>query len=192
MIKLKELVNFNNFEELQVMSLARLQNIVEHMIQNCALNKKDPNTVPVIVKDEANYDSYLLSTVGLSIGKPWILSLQFYGNDKDKIDYFEGEDKKPKVGEYWRSRGPSSFDVSGFVVSKEAGERLLQMVKNVLGKDKFETRLDWRKFEPNWIQFKFSTKEFDVNKLDELTKESGIITEEILKICAIKAPSSQI
>lgn len=185
MIKLKELQNSDNFKGLQVMSLATLQGIVEHMIKDCALNKKEPNTVPVIVKDAANHDSYLLSTVGLSIGKPWILSLQFYGNDQDKIDYFEGEDKKPEVGEYWRSRGPSNWDVSGFVVSKEAGERLLQMVKNVLGRDEFKTRLDWRKFEPNWIQFKFSAKEFDVNKLDKLTKESGIITEEIINICKL-------
>ena len=49
----------------------------------------------------------------------------------------------------------------------------------------FKTRLDWRKFEPNWIQFKFSAKEFDVNKLDKLTKESGIITEEIINICKL-------
>lgn len=39
--------------------------------------------------------------------------------------------------------------------------------------------------EPNWIQFKFSAKEFDVNKLDKLTKESGIITEEIINICKL-------
>ena len=185
MIKVKELKNPDNFEKPQVMSLATLQEVVEHMLKNCTLNKKDPNTVPVIVKDEANHDSYLLSAVGLSIGKPWILSLQFYGNDQDKIDYFEGEDKKPEVGEYWRSRGPSNWDVSGFVVSKEAGERLLQMVKKVLGTEECKTWLDWRKFEPNWIQFKFSAKEFDVNKLDELTKESGIITEEILNICKL-------
>lgn len=107
------------------------------------------------------------------------------GNDKDRIDYYEGEGKQPEGGgEFWKSRGPSSWDCSGFIVSKEAGERLLEMVHKVLNKQETETWLDWRKYEPDWIQFKFSAKEFDVKKLDEMAKD-GIITEEILKECKL-------
>lgn len=44
--------------------------------------------------------------------------------------FYVAPDSKPEVGEYWRSRG-----VSGFVVSKSAGERLTRLVKYVLNTD---------------------------------------------------------
>lgn len=76
--------------------------------------------------------------------------------------------------------------VRGFVVSKLAGERLLRMVKYVLDTDNPESWLDFRECEPNWIQFKFSAKEFDVEKLSQLSIDSnGIITEEILRKCKL-------
>ena len=65
--------------------------------------------------------------------------------------FYVAPDSKPEVGEYWRSRG---YDLSGFVVSKLAGERLTRLVKYVLDTDEPLSHLDYREFEPNWIQFK--------------------------------------
>lgn len=59
----------------------------------------------------------------------------------------------------------------------------MRMVRYVLDKDDPKSWLDYREREPNWIQFKFSAEEFDVEKLDEMTTPSGIITEEILRKC---------
>lgn len=185
MIKVKDVHDPDKFKELHIESLGALRDGIDHMIRTCELNKKDPYKVPVIVRDSSSRDDYIFFTTSLGIGKYWTLSLEFYGNDKDRIDYYEGEDKQPEGGgEFWKSRGPSSWDCSGFIVSKEAGERLLEMVHKVLNKQETETWLDWRKYEPNWIQFKFSAKEFDVKKLDEMAKD-GIITEEILKECKL-------
>ena len=50
--------------------------------------------------------------------------------------------------------GEVGYDLSGFVVSKLAGERLTRLVKYVLDTDEPLSHLDYREFEPNWIQFK--------------------------------------
>lgn len=86
-------------------------------------------------------------------------------------------------GEYWSSRGVG-YDLSGFVKTKAAGERILAMVHEVLGTDKCKTYLDFRPSEPTWIQFKFHRDEFDIEKLDSITRDSGIITKDIIKQCA--------
>lgn len=187
MINIAEVTNPDKFKELGIMSLGKLRECIDNQVKNCELNHKDPYKVPVLIGNKTSRDDYRLYCMSMVFGmKGIICKAEFWGDEEDTIDYFEGEDKQPESGgEFWKSRGPSNWDVSGFVVSKEAGERLLQMVKNVLGKEECKTWLDWRKFEPNWIQFKFSAKEFDVNKLHELTKESGIITEEILKTCKL-------
>lgn len=186
MINIKELENPDNFKRFDVVSLKGLQGIVNDMTRACVLNDIDPGSVPVIVKDDSNIESYLLSSVGLSMGQPCILSLQFYGYNATKIDYFTGKDSSPETGgEYWEPGNPGTMDISGFVVSKEAGERLLQMVKKVLGREECKTWLDWRKQEPNWIQFKLSSEEFDIDKLYEIASKEGILTEEILKICKL-------
>lgn len=92
-------------------------------------------------------------------------------------------DIRPEEGEYWKSRG-IGYDLSGFVKSKAAGERLREMVKKVLEKDEPKSWLDYREFEPEWIQFKFQKEEFDLEKLDKLSKENnGILTESILIEC---------
>ena len=91
-------------------------------------------------------------------------------------------DLRPPEGEYWSPRG-IGYDLSGFVKSKQAGERLLEMVQEVLGKDEPETWLDYREREPNWIQFKFQSSEFDLEKLYDMTHETKIITKEIIKEC---------
>lgn len=49
--------------------------------------------------------------------------------------HWEAPDLKPEYGEYWSPRG-IGYDLSGFVKSKQVGERLLKMVKEALGKPK--------------------------------------------------------
>ena len=44
--------------------------------------------------------------------------------------------------------------LSTISVSKLAGERLTRLVKYVLNTDEPLSHLDYREFEPNWIQFK--------------------------------------
>jgi hypothetical protein len=101
--------------------------------------------------------------------------------------HWEPKDERPEGnGEYWASRGPGVPDVSGFVRSKYAGERILDIVHRVLGKTECKTWLDYRPFEPTWIQFKFHRDEFDINKLHTLsTENNGIITEEIIRNCKL-------
>ena len=65
--------------------------------------------------------------------------------------------------------------------------RLLRMVRYILDTDEPKTWLDYREYEPNWIQFKFSAEEFDVEKLDEVSRANGgVITEQILRDCIKK------
>ena len=97
--------------------------------------------------------------------------------------HYETPDIRPENGEYWSSRG-IGYDLSGFVKSKQAGERLLEMVKEVLGVDKPKSWLDYRDSEPDWIQFKFQKEEFDLEKLDKMASENNdIITKDILLKC---------
>lgn len=97
--------------------------------------------------------------------------------------HWEPKDVRPEEGEYWSSRGVG-YDLSGFVKTKAAGERILAMVHEVLGTDKCETYLDYRPSEPTWIQFKFQSSEFDLEKLDKLSREADrVVTKEILKQC---------
>lgn len=71
--------------------------------------------------------------------------------------------------------------MSGFVKSKKAGERLIEIVKEVLGKEKPDTWLDWREYEPEWIQLKFQDNEFDLEKLYQMAIDNhNILTKEIL------------
>ena len=102
--------------------------------------------------------------------------------------HWEPKDIRPEEGEYWSSRGD---DLSGFVKTKAAGERILAMVHEVLGTDKCKTYLDFRPSEPTWIQFKFHKDEFDIEKLDSLTRDSGIITKDIIKQCIYGKSSKQ-
>jgi hypothetical protein len=97
---------------------------------------------------------------------------------------YEWPDPRPEGGgEFWYSRG-IGYDLSGFVKSKKAGERLLEMVKEVLGVERPKTWLDYREFEPKRIQFKFQSEEFDLEKLDKMAGENNdIVTKEILIAC---------
>lgn len=76
------------------------------------------------------------------------------------------KDERPEEGEYWSSRGVG-YDLSGFVRTKKAGERILDMVHEVLGTKKCKTYLDYRPNEPTWIQFKFDKDEFNLDAIDK-------------------------
>lgn len=102
--------------------------------------------------------------------------------------HWKPKDIRPEEGEYWSSRGVG-YDLSGFVKTKAAGERILAMVREVLGTDDCESWLDYRPSEPTWIQFKFQSSEFDLEKLNKLSREANnVITKEIIKQC--KLPSN--
>lgn len=166
------------YGHLQTFSLGELRDNIDWMIKNVELNKKDIYETPVFIKFDN--DLYIFDSAATSIDK-----CSLGASKCDKLVY-TAPDSKPEVGEYWKSRGPSSFDCSGFVVSKLAGERILRIVKYVLDTDEPKSWLDFRESEPSWIQFKFSAKEFDVELLDKLSKnEGGIINEEILRKCKL-------
>lgn len=82
--------------------------------------------------------------------------------------------------------GTPEVDLSGFVKTKKAGERILAMVHEVLGTTECKTFLDYRPSEPTWIQFKFQKEEFDLDMLDALSrKNNGVITKEIIESCKL-------
>lgn len=55
------------------------------------------------------------------------------------------------------------------------------MVKKVLGKEEPKSWLDYREREPNWIQYKLQPEEFNLEAIYNKTKNTGILTEDILK-----------
>ena len=174
----------NNQTDEKIYSLMDAYNGIQHAIENCRLNHKDPFDVPFIIRED--WHKYKVYSTFIGCGRNgFVAGIEFYKEDEIKVI---APDVRPEGGgEYWSSRGPSSFDVSGFVKSKKAGERLLRFVKYVLEKDETETWLDYREHEPEWIQFKFSANEFDVVKLDKLSCENnGILTEDIIKECVLK------
>jgi hypothetical protein len=91
------------------------------------------------------------------------------------------------IGEFWEPRGVGhdghAPNISGFVKSKQAGERILEWFKEARKSSELteNTWLDYREREPNWIQFKVSSNDADVDKLYELTKDTCIITEDIVR-----------
>ena len=173
--------------EIETFSLAELLKSVLFAVHNAELNHKDPEDVPVYVKfdNEIHELCYFTDCFG-SDG----MSCEVETSEYNKIKYI-APDKRPEEGEYWRSRGIGTggdgvADCSGFVESKPAGERLRRMVNLVLEKDETDSWLDYREREPNYIQYKFSGNEFDLEKLHKLSKENkNIVTLEILKQCKI-------
>ena len=166
---------------IETISLGDLQDQVYHMVKNANLNNKDIYTVPVFVLN--NQEMYCIEGTSTSFGKLGMtcgLLTEFQGKYNQRV-YYVAPDERPEKGEYWISRGVSDFDVSGFIKSKKAGERLLRMVKLVLETDEPKSWLDYRESEPNWIQFKFQDTEFNLEALNKLVKlNNDIITLEIL------------
>ena len=172
-------------KEQKTLTLANLQQWVEDWVHNCELNHKDPSEVELIIKDSTELHKYRPFSGFLAWGSDGTtVGIEFFRSD---IITFEAKDERPAVGEYWKSRGASTLGVSGFITSKAAGLRLLRMVRYILDTDEPKTWLDYREYEPNWIQFKFSAEEFDVEKLDEVSSANGgVITEQILRDCIKK------
>lgn len=175
----------NDLEGNKIYSLKGLCMALLDVCKNYELNHIDPNKVPIVISQDSTYSTYTIECISSSFGPRKMVKLST--DNSSEID-FNPEDKRPEGGgEFWQSRGASSFDVSGFVVSKQAGERIMRYVRAILEKDETDTWLDWRKFEPNWIQLKFSAKEFDCEMLDKLSRENnGVITVEIMKQCVKK------
>lgn len=164
------------YGELMTLSLGELKEKVDWMIYNEELNHKDIYEVPVFI--EYDQELHVIDKASTTINYCAL------GTDKSNRMIFTAPDSRPEVGEYWKSIGCSDYDCSGFVVSKLAGERLLRLVKYVLETDNPKSWLDFREHEPNWIQFKFSSEEFDLNRLHSLAKTNGgIVTEHILREC---------
>ena len=184
------MINLENYKDpegeiLETYSVGDLLRIVQGWKENLELNHKNIYEVPVYLQD--GFEKYVIRRASLSFGKSFSTSFSTsfeFSKTYGKCN-FVAPDKRPEGGgEYWKTRGESDFDVSGFVVSKLAGERLLRMVKYILETDNPKTWLDYREFEPTWIQFKFSAEEFDVGKLSQMSKDNGgILTEQIVREC---------
>lgn len=170
--------------KISTISVSKLQEYVDAMMTHCRANNLDPDNTPVFIKEAFNSQD-LYTNVGLSIccGSNGIyMALTF--SDYYRL-FYVAPDSKPENGEYWRSRG-IGYDLSGFVVSKLAGERLLRLVKYVLNTDTPKSFLDYHEYEPNWIQFKFQKEEFNLELLDKLAKENdNILNEAILRQCKL-------
>lgn len=185
------MIKANKLNDLKGNRIYSLKGLCMALLDACnsyEQNHIDPGKVPVVISQDSTHSTYTVDSVESGFGYKSIVKLTTY--DGCEID-FNPEDKHPEGGgEFWQSRGPSSFDVSGFVVSKQAGERIMRYVRAILEKDETETYLDWRKFEPNWIQLKFSAKEFDCVLLDKLCRNNNdIITYKIMKRCKLANPS---
>lgn len=166
-------------------TLADLHSWVEDWAYTCRINHVSPNDVEVFIENETSRRRYYPFEGALGFGRNGVkIRIGYFESD---IVKFEPKDERPEVGEYWKSRGASTFDVSGFITSKAAGLRLMRMVRYILDTDDPKTWLDYREHEPNWIQFKFSAEEFDVEKLDAASRANdGVITEQILRDCLKK------
>ena len=113
------------------------------------------------------------------------------------ISKYVESDPSSDHGEYWKSLGIwymlifkeniNEPVLCGLVKSKQAGVRILQMVKDVLGKEEPLSWFDYCYNESSWSQFKFRSKEFRLDKLDELARQNGgILTKDILIESKIK------
>jgi len=97
-----------------------------------------------------------------------------------KHEYVRPDIRPETEGDFWAPRG-IGYDLSGFVKSKEAGARIIDMVRTIIGKDP-KSWLDYRPSEPKWIQVKIqASDDFDLETLRDLCKDDGIITEAKLK-----------
>jgi len=168
-------------DEQEIITLNHLKNWVDDWMRACHKNSVDPSDVPFLIENDRRRYRPFSGSIGFG-SRGVTVAIEYFNSD---IVRYEPKDERPEGGgEYWKSRGASGFDVSGFVASRAAGMRLLRMVRYVLDTDETKTYLDYREFEPNWIQFKFSAEEFDVEKLDQMARANGdVLTETIVRMC---------
>lgn len=180
-IKKENYYTVHEENKIETLSLEDLKNSVDQMCHNAMLNNRCTCDVPVYFMHDGKTFELSKWSLGLAFGKEMQVQIEF--DDYLEVKYV-APDSRPAEGEYWTPRGPSDFDCSGFVVSKAAGERLRRMVRLVLEKDETDSWLDFREREPNWIQFKFSANEFDIEKLDRMATENGnVLTIRTLIEC---------
>lgn len=164
--------------------MSKLLEYAHAALHDCEINNLDPNKVPVFLTLDhmENLYSHIKFSICCSSQLGTYITL---GSSNYYKLFYVAPDSKPEVGEYWRSRGVG-YDLSGFVVSKLAGERLARLVKDVLNTDKPLSHLDYREYEPDWIQFKFQKEEFNLELLDKLARANdNIVNETILRQCMI-------
>ena len=105
--------------EQKKITLANMQQWVEDWVHNCELNHKDPSEVEFIIKDSTERKEYRPFSGCLSWGsKGTTVGIEFFHSD---VIRFDPKDERPPVGEYWKSRGASTFDVGLYHVK---GRRL--------------------------------------------------------------------
>lgn len=81
----------------------------------------------------------------------------------------------------WKSRGLSDgLDISGFIQTKSDGEIILSWVRKIFDGDVRSCRLDYREYEPDWIQFKFYPEEFDLEYLDKASVDNNHYLTELI------------
>lgn len=168
-------------DEQKIITLHDLIKWVKDWMHTCGINHVNPKDVPFYIENKNR--RYRPFSGNLGFGSNGVtVAIEYFDSD---IVRYDPKDERPEGGgEYWKSRGASNFDVSGFVSSRAAGLRLLRMVRYVLDTDEPKTWLDYREFEPNWIQFKFSAEEFDVERLSDMAEANdNIITEQIVRQC---------
>ena len=172
--------------EVTTLSITEAIEHLTHMKEHCELNHKDPSETPVFIK----YDDMLhvVQYTGVCHSNMGVYG-EIETSPCNKFSFIAPDIEDPiSTNVEWKSHGVSDgLDVSGFVNSRASGIRLLHMVQEVLGSEETKSFLDYREREPNWIQFKFYPKEFDVYKIDKLSKEAGrILNKEILAKCKVK------
>ncbi len=94
-------------------------------------------------------------------------------------------DIRPEEGDYCYPRGVG-YDLACFVKSREAGERITEMINRVQNDyphKYFKCHLDYREDEPLWIQVKIDyNSEIRAEYLADLIEENeNIITEQIVR-----------
>ena len=94
-------------------------------------------------------------------------------------------DIRPEEGDYCYPRGVG-YDLACFVKSKEAGERITEMINRVekdYRRPPFHCRLDYREDEPLWIQVKIAYQnQLRARYLEDLINENdNVITETIVR-----------
>lgn len=93
----------------------------------------------------------------------------------------------PTGGEYWMPRS-INYDLPGFIRSKNAGNRILSMIKDIIKKETLSW-MDYRPTEPNRIQIKINQSDgFDLEQLRDLCIHDGIITHDRLQKAYINKP----
>jgi len=170
----------------KTMSLETLLGAIEDARRNAIQNGYDPSKIPVVIEFDNLTYAIPWYGAGFGIGNKGF-SVFIKSGNYHKIMPIVPDIRPDGEGEYWTSRGPGYPDISGFVKSKQAGERIDKMVSEVLMSDEHKSWLDYRETEPTWIQYKFHQDEFDMEMLDKLTKENNkIITKDIIEKCIKK------